>query len=520
MEVSNHLHGDEKCCLCCEEMVITAHKALQSSALLQNMNSGYLGISLEATSAEDISTTEYEDEMAQTIQSLSNCMMIAEENPENPVTAIAEAAWNADERVMAGNSVAAFTPHVMERYGPVMSILTFANCNVVETEEGLVMIDCGTAVAAPRIFETIRRESSLPLHTAIYTHGHVDHVMLQYTGFEEEAIKKGYPRTRVIAHENVSARFDRYRLTAGYNTEINRRQFQLPKTFEWERVYRYPDEVYSSFRRLEIGTKVFELHHGKGETDDATIVYMPEERYVFTGDFFIWNTPNCGNPQKVQRFPLEWAQMLRKIASWKPQSLFPGHGPPIIGQDRVSQALNDTIALLEQICSSTLGYLNKGKDLNFIMNNVSFDKSLLLKPYLYPKYDDPRFIAATLWRRYAGWYTFEITRLLPTPKAAVGAELARLIGTPTTMSRRALELIKTNDPVQIGVALELVEFALAAIDATNLSDGDKNEIHLARAQVLRRKQRTETCLMARSIYKAAAIDSDKAVSKPRDVAKF
>lgn len=45
-----------------------------------------------------------------------------------------------------------------------------------------VMIDCGTAVAAPRIFETIRRESSLPLHTAIYTHGHVDHVMLQYTG--------------------------------------------------------------------------------------------------------------------------------------------------------------------------------------------------------------------------------------------------------------------------------------------------------------------------------------------------
>ena len=70
---------------------------------------------------------------------------------------------------------------------------------------------------------------------------------------------------------------------------INQRQFQLPKTFTWPKDYRYPDETYCKFKRIEVGSTMFELHHHKGETDDATIVWMPKEKYVFTGDFFIWN---------------------------------------------------------------------------------------------------------------------------------------------------------------------------------------------------------------------------------------
>ncbi len=33
-----------------------------------------------------------------------------------------------------------------------------------------------------------------------------------------------------------------------------------------------------------------------------------------TGDLFIWATPNCGNPQKVQRYPVQWAAALRAMA--------------------------------------------------------------------------------------------------------------------------------------------------------------------------------------------------------------
>ena len=82
---------------------------------------------------------------------------------------------------------------------------------------------------------------------------------------------------------------------------------------------------------------------------------------------------------------------------------------------------------------STMQMINQGKDLTFIMNNVQFNTSLLERPYLYPKYDDPRFIAASLFRRYCGWYTFELTRLLPVPKAEVGKQIAALAGSPLAL---------------------------------------------------------------------------------------
>ena len=56
------------------------------------------------------------------------------------------------------------------------------------------------------------------MHTAILSHGHIDHVL-------GAALLEG---ARIVAHEDVAARFDRYRLTAGWNGAINARQFQLP----------------------------------------------------------------------------------------------------------------------------------------------------------------------------------------------------------------------------------------------------------------------------------------------------
>ena len=37
------------------------------------------------------------------------------------------------------------------------------------------------------------------------------------------------------------------------------------------------------------------------------------------------------------------------------------------------------------------------------------------------------------------------------------------------------------------------------------------QVHEIRARILRKKQFTETCLMAQSIFKASAIDSEKLV---------
>jgi len=81
-------------------------------------------------------------------------------------------------------------------------------------------------------------------------------------------------------------------------------------------------------------------------------VWVPGRRVLCTGDLFIWASPNCGNPQKVQRYPKEWAVALRTMAELDAAVLLPGHGLPIVGADRVQEALTTTAALLES-CTTT-----------------------------------------------------------------------------------------------------------------------------------------------------------------------
>ena len=53
-----------------------------------------------------------------------------------------------------------------------------------------VLVDTGGFVTAQLIYSQLRAWTDQPLHTAIYTHGHVDHVF-GVRGFDEEAKRKG-----------------------------------------------------------------------------------------------------------------------------------------------------------------------------------------------------------------------------------------------------------------------------------------------------------------------------------------
>ena len=155
------------------------------------------------------------------------------------------------------------------------------------------------------IHRTLRTWSPARLHTAVYSHGHIDHVF-GVPVWAAESSDAGWPAPEVVAHEALPARFDRYILTAGYNAVINRRQFDI-ESLQWPTEYRYPDRTYRDHLELDIGGMRAELHHAKGETDDHTWTWLPEQRVLCCGDLFIWASPNAGNPQKVQRYPVEWA---------------------------------------------------------------------------------------------------------------------------------------------------------------------------------------------------------------------
>jgi alkyl sulfatase BDS1-like metallo-beta-lactamase superfamily hydrolase len=385
----------------------------------------------------------------------------------------------------------------------VAFIPSFGNISGFAVDGRLVLVDTGNALLAQQNHVKVRAWTGAPLDTVIYTHGHIDHVF-GVGPYEAEAAEAGRPGPRVVAHDKVPARFDRYKLTAGYNGVINQRQFQLP-SFRWPTEYRYPDETYAGRLDLDVGGERFELHHGMGETDDATWVWLPERKILCAGDMFIWASPNCGNPQKVQRYPREWAVALRAMAALGPELLLPGHGWPILGADVVSRALTDAADLLDDIVDQTLALMNDGARLDDIVHAVRAPADLLDKPYLRPVYDEPEFVVRSVWRLYGGWYDGNPARLKPAPDAALAAEVAALAGGASVLATRAAELAAGGD---LRLAGHLAEMAAQAAP-------EDAGVQAVRADVFGRRAGEERSTMSKGVFAWAAAESRRAVESAR-----
>jgi alkyl sulfatase BDS1-like metallo-beta-lactamase superfamily hydrolase len=371
----------------------------------------------------------------------------------------------------------------------------FGNISAFDTDDGLLLVDTGNQVFAQVNHERVRGWTGAPLTTAVFTHGHIDHVF-GLGPYEDEARAEGRPLPHVVAHEGLPARFARYVLTAGYNGVINQRQFQFAAPY-WPTEYRYPDELYRDRHTLTVGGETWELAHDKGETDDATWVWNPGRKVLCTGDLFIWASPNCGNPQKVQRYPREWAAGLRKMQALGAEVLLPGHGLPILGADRIDLALGETAELLESLVDQTLALMNAGARLDEIVHSVEAPAHLLDRPYLKPVYDEPEFVVRNLWRLYGGWYDGNPAHLKPAPDAAVAAEVVSLAGGIVRLVDRVLDLAAAGD---LRLAGHLIE--MAALVAP-----DDAAVHAVRAEVFGARAAEERSTMSKGVFAWAERES-------------
>lgn len=373
----------------------------------------------------------------------------------------------------------------------------FANSAVLATDDGLVVVDSGSQAASGAIHTSVRGWSALPADTVVFTHGHIDHCF-GVERYDADNAALGARAPRVVAHVAITARFDRYRATAGYNQIVNQRQFSLPE-YRWPLDYRYPDETYTISTTLSPAGESIELHHARGETDDHTWVWAPERRVLCAGDLFIWAAPNCGNPQKVQRYPSEWAAALRTMAALDADVLLPGHGLPIVGAERVHQALTDSAALLEHLVTATLELMNSGATLDDVLQTVHAPAHLLERPYLRPVYDAPEFILHNLWRLYGGWYDGNPARLKPPRDADIAREVADLAGGVSVLVDRAGAAADAGD---LRLAAQLAEWATQAAP-------DDPAAHAVRAAVYRRRVTEESSTMAKGIFGWAAAESER-----------
>jgi alkyl sulfatase BDS1-like metallo-beta-lactamase superfamily hydrolase len=388
----------------------------------------------------------------------------------------------------------------------VSVVESFSNVVAVKTSEGLVLSDTSGARTGEAVVASLRTWSDAAFHTILYTHGHIDHVG-GAGAFAANSEVHGHRPPRFVGHENLPARFDRYKLTDGYNTRINERQFGgsgarnmslggarrfLPETTP------APDVVFTDRLGLTVGDVRVDVRHAKGETDDHAWAWLPEREMIFSGDLFMWNFPNAGNPQKVQRYPREWAAALREMSGLEPELLVPAHGFPIAGRDRIRTVLDDTAHALETLVVGALEMMNAGEPLDAILHEVRPPAELMAKPYLRALYDEPEFVLHNIWRLYGGWYDGNPARLKPAPDRALAREVGDLAGGVDVLLARARVLA---DEDELRLACHLVEMAVQAAP-------DDRNAHGVRAEIYALRRDRETSLMAKGIYGTAVRESE------------
>jgi cyclase len=178
----------------------------------------------------------------------------------------------------------------------------------VQTSEGVVMIDAPVVPLEATVWKR-EIEKHGQLRYIINTEPHIDH-------FGGSAFFPGF----VVAHDEARGRIASapveemvQMLTAGAPESL-----PLPDTFH----FRLPDVTFSGKLTLYAGDHTFEILEMPGHTACQIVVYVPEEKALFTGDTIV----NKKMPSLHEALPFEWLASLDKLQRLDVDFVVPGHG--------------------------------------------------------------------------------------------------------------------------------------------------------------------------------------------------
>lgn len=220
-----------------------------------------------------------------------------------------------------------------------------ATFGFVVTGDGVVLIDPGGSYkGAAAIDALVKQVTSQPVKVVINTGGQ-DHRWLGNGYFKERG-------ARVIANrdavEDQRARVQDQLVGLGALIGDNGLKGTEPV---------HADEVFDESHTLTVGGITFELHHlGPAHTPGDTIVWIPGERVVFTGDVvYIERMLGVASYSNSRN----WVDAFDAITALQPKVLVPGHGP----STDLARATADTQDYLKFLRKSVGEFMEAGRSL-------------------------------------------------------------------------------------------------------------------------------------------------------------
>ena len=227
------------------------------------------------------------------------------------------------------------------------SMITGSNNVAIVGDREVLVVDTGTSPAAARAFqEDLRAITTKPVRYVVNTHFHYDHTdgNQAYEGkadiIAHEYVKTAMQSTDVLHTEpfqtsqltNVPRRIeDLQKQSAGESDAARKKTLQQQLAVAqqgWEQLKEIkptaPNVTYSSKKVLNLGGREVQLLFlGRGHTNGDTVIYLPREKIVCTGDLMESQIAYMGNAQFD-----EWITTLDALKKVDFTTDLPGHGAP------------------------------------------------------------------------------------------------------------------------------------------------------------------------------------------------
>ncbi|WP_196137191.1 MBL fold metallo-hydrolase [Aliikangiella sp. G2MR2-5] len=248
-----------------------------------------------------------------------------------------------------------------------------SNVIIIEGDDSLVIVDANDNLENARMLvEEVKalseRLGSKPIEYVINTHWHSDHTLAN------AIYKQSFPQIRAfVGHQNLPELIENKTIPQleekikRYIVAIEKAEKELAAGTEDKELaqkIKNAKQLVAEFKQLDIpkptitfehsmlldfkGPKIELLNFGRAHTEGDTIVYLPEQKLLLSGDLFD-QLPYAGHG-----YPSEWLHTLKSIEKLDFDSVVPGHGALQKGKVR----LNAIISLLEDALDQAKSALN------------------------------------------------------------------------------------------------------------------------------------------------------------------
>jgi glyoxylase-like metal-dependent hydrolase (beta-lactamase superfamily II) len=231
------------------------------------------------------------------------------------------------------------------------------NTGIVIGDDAVLVADTqATPAMAADVIRRIREVTDKPIKYVVLTHYHAVRV-LGASAYQPQQILASQDTYDLIVERGEADKASEI----GRFPRLFRNVESVPAGMTW------PTITFTGKLTLWLGQlEVQLLQLGRGHTKGDTVVWLPKERTLLSGDLVEFDaTPYAGDA-----YFSDWPATLDNLAKLQPLALVPGRGPALKGEAQVKKGLQVTRDFISDVYASVKAGASAGKDLTAVYRDT------------------------------------------------------------------------------------------------------------------------------------------------------